>query len=308
MTTYTSRETYQFISRQTNDPIVEWKTCTVSGQPFPIYQSDVDFYEKISPTFDGKKFLIPTPTLCPEERQRRRLAFRNERKLYRRTCDFSGKEIISMYSPDKPFKVYEQEILWSDQWNPLDYGKDINWNVSFFQQFNELLHTIPLPSLITKMSENCKYVNNCGNSKNSYLIFDSDFCENSLYSSIVKYSNSVLDSLHIYHCENIYNSINCTESYHLINCFECDRSKFLRNCSKCINCEYCYGCSNLVYKKYCIYNQPYSQEEYEKRILEIPFTYEYPSSLSRTTYVLNSEESIGNNLWNTKQCHFSFNV
>ncbi|MDR0606984.1 MAG: hypothetical protein LBG52_01220 [Candidatus Peribacteria bacterium] len=83
MPTYTSRETYDFISKQTNDPIVEWKTCKVSGQPFPIYQSDVDFYDKISPTFNGKKYQIPTPTLCPEERQRRRPIFRNERKLYK---------------------------------------------------------------------------------------------------------------------------------------------------------------------------------------------------------------------------------
>jgi hypothetical protein len=59
----------------------------VSGNEFPIYQSDVDFYEKISPTFNGKKYAVQTPTLCPEERQRRRLMFRNERKLYKRTCD-----------------------------------------------------------------------------------------------------------------------------------------------------------------------------------------------------------------------------
>lgn len=48
---YTSKEVYEFISKQTNDPIVEWKTCAISGQPFAIYQSDLDFYAKISPTF-----------------------------------------------------------------------------------------------------------------------------------------------------------------------------------------------------------------------------------------------------------------
>jgi hypothetical protein len=120
---YTTRETYDFISRQTSDPIVEWKTCKVSGQPFPIFQSDLDFYDKISPTFNGKKFQIPTPTLCPEERQRRRLAFRNERRLYRRKSDFSGDEIISMYSPDKPYIVYSSDEWWSDNWNALSYGK-----------------------------------------------------------------------------------------------------------------------------------------------------------------------------------------
>ncbi|MEI8091835.1 MAG: hypothetical protein WCG98_06560 [bacterium] len=45
------KEVYEFISTQTNDPIVEWKTCELSGQPFAVFQSDVDFLQKISPTF-----------------------------------------------------------------------------------------------------------------------------------------------------------------------------------------------------------------------------------------------------------------
>ena len=81
------KNVYEFISAQTNDPIVAWKTCTASGKPFAIFQSDLDFYDKISPTFDGKRFSIPTPTQCPEERQARRFAWRNESKLYRRKCD-----------------------------------------------------------------------------------------------------------------------------------------------------------------------------------------------------------------------------
>ena len=89
MTDYTSRETYEFISQQTNDPIVEWKTCRISGQPFPITQKDLAFYDKESPVINDIKYVIPTPTLCPEERQRRRLAFRNERKLYKRPSDLS---------------------------------------------------------------------------------------------------------------------------------------------------------------------------------------------------------------------------
>ena len=84
---YTTKEVYEFIGQQASDPITQWKTCAISGQEFPIYKSDRDFYDKISPTFNGKKYQIPTPTLCPEERQRRRLLFRNERKLYKRKCD-----------------------------------------------------------------------------------------------------------------------------------------------------------------------------------------------------------------------------
>ena len=75
---YTSKELYEFISKETQDPIVEWRTCTLSWAEFPIYQSDLDFYDKISPTFNGVKYQIPVPTICPEERQRRRLMFRTK--------------------------------------------------------------------------------------------------------------------------------------------------------------------------------------------------------------------------------------
>ena len=44
---YTSKEVYEYISKQTNDPIVERKTCAVSGTLFPIYKSDLEFYEKV---------------------------------------------------------------------------------------------------------------------------------------------------------------------------------------------------------------------------------------------------------------------
>ncbi|MBP7884915.1 hypothetical protein KAZ93_01880 [Patescibacteria group bacterium] len=156
---YTSKEVYEYISTQNNDPIVERKTCTVSGQTFAIYQSDLDFYAKISPTFAGQKFTIPTPTLCPEERQRRRLAFRNERKLYKRKCDFSGKDIISIYSPDKPYKVYDQKIRWSDERDPMSYGRDFDFSKSFTEQFGNILMEVPKMDTLKMNTEKCDYNN-----------------------------------------------------------------------------------------------------------------------------------------------------
>ena len=156
---YTSPEVYQYISKQTKDPIVEWKTCAISGQQFPIYQSDLDFYHKISPTFAGQRFQIPTPTLCPEERQRRRLSFRNERKLYKRKCDMSGKDIISIYSPDKPYKVYDQKIRRSDSRDPMDYGMDFDFSKSFTEQYSSLSTKTPTLNLMDMYNENSEYTN-----------------------------------------------------------------------------------------------------------------------------------------------------
>jgi hypothetical protein len=170
---YTTREVYDFISKQTQDPIIERKTCSVSGQPFPITQRDLDFYEKISPTFNGVKYPIPTPTLCPEERQRRRLSFRNERKLYNGKSALSGKPIVSLYSPDKPFKVYTQEEWRSDQRDAMDYGKNYNFSQSFTENFKSLLHDVPRICLSNqyKTLENAEYNNVGENLKDCYFTF-----------------------------------------------------------------------------------------------------------------------------------------
>ena len=105
---YTSKEVYEYISKKSNDPVVERKKCRLSWQEFPVYKSDLEFYDKVSPTFEvdekfAKDFLeknsdikdhfeykdwklkakIPTPTLCQEEREAQRYVFRNEKNLYK---------------------------------------------------------------------------------------------------------------------------------------------------------------------------------------------------------------------------------
>ena len=73
------------------ETIVQTKQCKHCGISFDITDKDLEFYDKVSPVFNGKKCLIPTPTFCPNCRQQRRRSFRNERKLYKKKCDLSGK-------------------------------------------------------------------------------------------------------------------------------------------------------------------------------------------------------------------------
>ena len=61
------------------EKIVETKKCRLSGCEFFVTDKDLEFYDKISPVFAGKKYVLPSPTLCPDERIRRRLAWRNDR-------------------------------------------------------------------------------------------------------------------------------------------------------------------------------------------------------------------------------------
>lgn len=103
------------------EKIIEKKICRISGKEFVITDKDLEFYEKISPIFGGKKYSIPSPTLCPEERMRRRLSWRNERKLYHGKCAKTGNQIISIYSHDKDYTVYDPKIWWNDDWSPHDF-------------------------------------------------------------------------------------------------------------------------------------------------------------------------------------------
>jgi hypothetical protein len=96
----------------------------------------MELLEKISPSFPSpdsaesglKKYLIPSPSLCPACREQRRLAWRNERNIYRTASHATGKSILSIYSPDKPFKVFEKAEYLSDRWNAFDFGRDYDFN------------------------------------------------------------------------------------------------------------------------------------------------------------------------------------
>jgi hypothetical protein len=73
----------------------ETKNCQSCKQPFIIEPEDFNFYVKID---------VPPPTFCPDCRLQRRMAFRNERTLYKRKCDAPGhdEEMLSLFSSDNP--------------------------------------------------------------------------------------------------------------------------------------------------------------------------------------------------------------
>jgi hypothetical protein len=130
-----------------NEKIIETKKCRISGQQFFVTDKDLEFYEKISPTFAGQKYMIPSPTLCPDERMRRRLSWRNERKLYHGKCAKTGNQIISTYSHDKDYTVYDPKVWNSDDWNPFEFCADFDFSHPFFPQLDTLMRRTPKPAL-----------------------------------------------------------------------------------------------------------------------------------------------------------------
>src|SRR5258706_6277191 len=136
--------------------------CPECNAEFPVSVADRDFYK----TFD-----LPDPRLCPDCRARRRMAFRNETKLYKRSCSLCAKKIIALYPVDTPFPVYCAECFWSDHWNALEYGQDFHFTRAFFEQFGNLLQKVPRLAIVNKQSENSEYCNYSFANKNCYLTF-----------------------------------------------------------------------------------------------------------------------------------------
>ena len=260
---YTSKETYQEISNKTNDPIVQRQTCQASWVQFPIFQSDIDFLKKVSPKIGTKTFDIPLPKLCPEERQRRRLMFKNERKLYRRTCDATWESIISVYSPDKLFPVYSQEFRWSEKRDAKTYWVSFDYTKTFTEQFKSLYDTVPKASLIKEhyKQENWEYTNGSWPLKNTYMTFECAFTDEVYFSDKIYYSTTCVDCSYTNHSEQCYmcwDVRNCNKVQYWYNLRDCSMSSYLYNCTWCSDCFMCY---NLTNKKYCVENKQYATKE-----------------------------------------------
>lgn len=208
---------------------------------------------------------VPVPTFCPMCRTQRRLAFRNERGLYKRTCDFSGKEIFSMYAKDSPVKVYERDIWLSDKWDPMEYGTDINWNKPFLAQLYDLMLKVPFKSNNSIRGVNSDYSNNITDPKNSYLVFNATNPEDCMYSNGVNFTRDCVDVSHVSKSETCYESFwlqNCNRVHYSKQCADSSDLWFCRDCVGCMNC---FGCVNLKNQKYCFFNEQLTKEEYEKK-------------------------------------------
>lgn len=248
-----------------NETLVETKVCKHCGIDFPITDTDMEFYEKVSPTFGGKKYSIPTPTLCPDCRQQRRLSFRNERKLYKRMCDATGKGIISMHHPEKRIKVYDYDFWWSDKWNPLEYGRDFDFSKSFFEHFAELMKEVPWINMSRMESENSDYCNQAGNLSNCYLCFNVDFSQDCFYSDSIQHSKDCIDCSRVKDSELCSYCIDCEKCFQCHQCsysIDCTRSDNIFNSIGCTDCSYCFDCQNLSGKKFYAHNEYIGPERY----------------------------------------------
>ncbi len=293
--------------------------CANCNTQFLTTNSDLGFYKKISPSFNGHTFDVPPPKLCPDCRQQRRIVWRNERSLYNRECSKTGKKIIAMYPPDSLFPVYDNDVWWSDQFDARGYGRDFDFSKSFFEQLSSLRDQVPHFALaVAKPTmENSDYCNHAGYLKNCYLIYNVDYDEQCMYGKGMNRCFDCLDCFKLYdseacyECLNCYNCKFCTYLWDSLNCSECHFSYNL------IGCKNCFLCVNLQNKEYFIKNEKYSSEEWKKKVESLKNEFSNERLLQKLSQAKayfpvkrinenNTENCNGDYLKNCKNCEACF--
>lgn len=278
------------------------KTCISCKEKFEPRGCDLSFYERLG---------VPVPIRCAECRFQNRTAFRNERRLYKRKCDLTNKEMISIYSDDKPFKIFHHEEWWGDKWDGLDYGQDFNPNKSFFKQMQELQLKVPRMSMLITHCENSDYSPYSVYSKDTFMCQSVYKSEDMYYCYQVWYSRDCVDcalsqSLELcYECIYGINLYNCIWT---INCTDCADLYFCRDCQNCSNCI---GCINLKDKSYHLFNNPVSKEVYNNYVKKLGNSEELLTAFQkfkefnelfpcRENHNINVENVKGDNVRNSK--------
>lgn len=227
--------------------------CEITGKRFELTPFEVSFLAARD---------LPIPRVCPEERRRLRLAFRSQRHLFRRPCAATGKSLISSFPPEFPGNVVALSYWWGDEWDGRNWGRPFDFGRTFFEQFRELLHSVPLPSSMVVKCENCDYNAYCGLSKNCYL------CQSSVESENVCYTYGPTRCRDSLECHNIDDCELCYEVIHGTNCYDVQESKNVANCREsafllnCRSCQNCFFCTNLRNAQYCFKNEQLDRERY----------------------------------------------
>ena len=290
----------------------ETKTCQNCRNDFTIEPDDFGFYEKIG---------VPPPTFCPDCRMQRRFAWRNERSLHRNKCALTEKSVISGFSPESRVVVYNRDVWWSDDWDPMAFGMNYDFSKPFFAQFYELLHRAPMPSVFNARTVNTPYAQHTGDFRNGYLVFASWGGENVSYSARVSNVKDSMDVFAISDSELCYELISGKKCYKVLfsqEVEECNNSAFLYECRGCSDC---FGCVNLRSKSYHIFNKPYSREAYFEKLKEFDlgdsvqlekiqrqFEDLKKKSIHKYANITNAPLCTGDNITNAYNCKDSFDV
>ena len=235
----------------------ETRNCQNCKIDFIIEPDDFSFYEKIK---------VPPPTFCPECRYKRRVIWRNIRHLFRGVDALTKKEIFTGVPPQSGIPIYELTYWESDNWDPMDYGKDYDFSRNFFEQFKELFLSVPYCATSVQRCINSDYSNMCDDMKNTYLCFNATFLEDCAYCTGVSKLKNCYDMSTCYENELCYENVRVDKSYHTIGSVMLESCVDVYFSKDCVGCNNCLGCVNQRNSSFMIFNEQYSKEDYFEKI------------------------------------------
>ncbi len=288
------------------------KQCTTCERSFVVEPDDASFYKKID---------VLEPTICPTCRMQLRLSFRNERSFYKRECDKCKKQVISMYSLNKPYTVWCYDCWFSDNWDGREYALDYDDSKSFLEQLETLFMIVPKIGLLHLRSVNSEYINISADNKNCYMIVESSNNEDCTNCYWIQQSKDLVDCSFTSKVERSYECDDCYDSYGLLyskGCHSCTDSYFLFDCRGCMDC---FGCMNLRQKQYCLFNEQYSKTEYLEKIAAMKLDTHAGVERARKAFetfkktqprkyaeLTQTVEATGNYIMNAKNIHHCFHT
>lgn len=118
-------------------------------------------------------------------------------------------------------------------------------------------------------TENCTgdYIQNSKNSPECFEVKEMEDCG---------YCDNCIKDKDCYDLSNCY--FGCELSYEVMSaiqvvncnfCYSCHYCSDVEHSEMCYHCKNCFGCVSLRGREYYILNEPYSQEEYHKKVAEI---------------------------------------
>lgn len=163
------------------------------------------------------------------------------------------------------------------------------------KKFEELQYKVPRVYALQISVEHC-LGDNIYHSRDAYFCFDIDGCERVGYIDESKKLHDCYDISILEESEGCYE----ISSSHILNncnfCFQCASCSDLEYCELVFNSKNCFGCISLNHKEYYILNEPYSRQDYFKKVAEIKAelkgTGEYGRVFLSPTYPI--ENTVGN--------------
>ncbi|MDP2631083.1 MAG: zinc-ribbon domain containing protein [Candidatus Uhrbacteria bacterium] len=288
------------------------RICTQCKKEFEVKDRDQEFYVKIG---------VPEPKLCPPCRYQRRLAHRNERTLYRRKCDATGKDIVAIYPQESPYTVYEQTYWRSDAWDARQYGCDVDFSRPFFEQLQELRLAVPRLSLNSPESENSEYTNQSQRNKDCYMLVSCGNNEHVFYSMWSHYGKDLMDVYMAFESQRSYEAVGVNNSYNVRWSKMCDNCTDCSFCFDCRGCSDCFMSTNLRNKSYVWENEQLSKDEYARRLATLNLGYyvtieelkaraykKWEQAIHRFADQRKCERSTGDNLFSVENVFDSFHI